>query len=466
MALPWLTLHGLVTLMALLVYVMASHVMQQRRHPSAAIGWVLFILLLPYAALPLYLLFGARKLARKGMPVPNQLQGPLGSDKDIWLAQVTAALGQPPPAAYHDLSIHPDGGAALRALLEVIDGARHTLDVCTFIISADLVGAVVCEHMAARACAGVKVRLLLDGAGRIMGGQADLSTLTAAGGAVGLFVPSLHAPFRGHLNLRNHRKMVVADTGHQEERFWCGGRNLAAEYFEGELGVPAWHDLSFDARGPLVRQAAALFQNDWAFAIGEESSAPASLPLDAADSCSEPAHGAQVIASGPDQSDDTVHALLVSAAYQARTRMALVSPYVVLEDALLMALCMAARRGVKVDLLLPARSNHRLADIVRHRSLRELAGAGVRIWMAPQMLHAKAVVVDDVMAVAGSANLDGRSLFLNYELMVAFHDPADVGRFGAWFESEKSSAAPYVARPPTLWRDIGEGLMLWIGFQI
>jgi cardiolipin synthase len=276
----------------------------------------------------------------------------------------------------------------------------------------------------------------------------------------------LRAPFRGHLNLRNHRKMVAVDAGHEEEILWCGGRNLAAEYFEGNPGVPAWHDLSFDARGPLVRQAAALFQSDWAFSTGEEFPAPDSPPQGATDSSCETAHGAQVIASGPDQSDDTVHALLVSAAYQARTRMALVSPYVVLEDALLMALCLAARRGVKVDLLLPAHSNHRLADIVRHRSLRALAGAGVRIWLAPQMLHAKAVVVDDVMAMAGSANLDGRSLFLNYELMVAFHQPADVAAFGAWFDREKSTAVPYVARAPTLWQDIGEGLMLWIGFQV
>jgi cardiolipin synthase A/B len=90
----------------------------------------------------------------------------------------------------------------------------------------------------------------------------------------------------------------------------------------------------------------------------------------------------------------------------------------------------------------------------------------VRVWLAPQMLHAKATIVDDALALVGSANLDGRSLFLNYELMVAFHDAGDVGRFAAWFDRERSTARRYVAQPPGLWRDVGEGLLLWIGFQI
>lgn len=121
---------------------------------------------------------------------------------------------------------------------------------------------------------------------------------------------------------------------------------------------------------------------------------------------------------------------------------------------------------MQVDVLLPARSNHRLADIARHRSLRALAGAGAQVWLAPTMLHAKVAVIDDVLALAGSANLDSRSLFLNYELMVAFHDQRDVARLGTWFDRERSTARAYVAQPPGLWRDVGEGLVLWLGFQL
>jgi cardiolipin synthase A/B len=176
--------------------------------------------------------------------------------------------------------------------------------------------------------------------------------------------------------------------------------------------------------------------------------------------------GAQLVASGPDQADDTLYALLVTAAYRARRRIALATPYFVPESALLMALCLAARRSVSVDLLLPARSNHRLSDLARSRALRSLAAAGGHIWLAQGMLHAKLAVIDDTLALAGSANLDSRSLFLNYELMLAFHEAADVRRFAAWFDRERAPARAYVASQPGLMRDVAEGMLLWLGFQL
>ena len=457
----WLSLHGLFTVTGLLVYVVATHALQQRRRPSAAIGWVLFMLLLPYAALPLYLLFGTRKLARSGGARAATPTNPRGADASAWPFEMAAALGQPRPASYRALCIHADGADSLRALLELIDGAAHTLDVCTFMLGRDPVGKAVIAHLAAKARSGVRVRLLVDGVGRMMGGWPDLSPLTRAGGRIGLFAPLLRFGLKGRTNLRNHRKLAVADAGGAAERLWCGGRNLAAEYFEAQAGHTPWHDLSFDLQGSLVRQAADLFRRDWAFAAGPEAPAVQPVPVAA------PGEAAgQIIASGPDEADDTVQVLLVSAGFRARTRMALVSPYVLLDGALLMALCLAARRAVQVDLLLPARSNHRLADIARHRSLRALADAGVRVWLAPQMLHAKAAIIDDVLALAGSVNLDSRSLFLNYEFMAAFHDAGDIARFSAWFERERRAARLYDARPPGLWRDFLEGLVLWIGFQL
>ncbi len=464
----WLSLHGLITVTGLLLYVVVSHVLQQRRHPSAAIGWVFFMFLLPYAALPLYLLFGTRKVTRAGRSRADTRTFPHSADGSAWPAEVAAALGQPFPAKYRALCIHADGAESLRALLELIDGARNTLDVSSFMLGRDTIGEVVISHMAAKARSGVQVRLLLDGVGRMMGGWPDLSPLVRAGVWVRLFAPLMHFNLNGRTNLRNHRKLAVADAGCETERLWCGGRNLAAEYFEAQPGCAVWRDLSFDLQGPLVRQAADLFRHDWVFAVAAGPSATDAAGADAKPipvaAPGEPA--GQIIASGPDQADDTVHALLVSASYRAGTRMSLVSPYVLLDDALLMALCLAARRGVKVDLLLPARSNHRLADIARHRSLRALAAAGVRVWLAPHMLHAKAAIIDDVLALAGSTNLDSRSLFLNYEIMVAFQDASDIARFSVWFDLERRDACLYDARPPGLWRDFVEGLVLWIGFQL
>ncbi len=459
----YFSVHGLVVVLGLLVYVVVSHLTEQRRHPTAAIAWVLFIMLMPYAAVPIFLAFGSRKQAR-----PRSARGhhvaPLAGDGS-WVLQTLHALGQPAPAAYRELHIHADGSQALQSLWQHLDAARESIDICTFILGRGPVGARVLDVLCAKARAGVRVRLLLDGMGSLMAGRPDLRPLRAAGAGVVLFVPPLHSPLKGRTNLRNHRKMLIVDASLESRRLWSGGRNLAAEYFEGTPGHAPWHDLSFDLGGPLVRQASALFERDWAFANTER--APEEMPPeDEQDGNDTPAHGAQLVASGPDQVDDTVYALLLSAAYQARRRIALVTPYFVPDAALVMALSLAARRGVAVELLMPARSNHRLSDIARGRAVRALAQAGVRIWLAPQMLHAKLAVIDEQLALAGSANLDSRSLFLNYELMMAFHEPADVQGFADWFRREKQSARLYTLRKPGLLRDVAEGMVLWVGFQL
>ena len=157
---------------------------------------------------------------------------------------------------------------------------------------------------------------------------------------------------------------------------------------------------------------------------------------------------------------------LVTAFFRARERIIAVTPYFVPDSTLLMALTLAARRNVQVDLVIPAKSNHRMADLVRHRALRELAQAGARIRLVPQMIHAKAVVVDESLALAGSANLDARSLFLNFELMVAFYRPEDVRRFADWIDRQAGSASHYVPRAPGLLRDVLEGMVLWLAFQL
>ena len=361
-----------------------------------------------------------------------------------------------PAASFRSLRIHDNGEQALHALWEQIDSATHALELCTYILGADPMADALCEKLASKAREGVKVRLLLDGVGRMLGGHRNLKALAAAGVDVALFVPPLHSPRRGRVNLRNHRKMVVADGSW----LWCGGRNLTALYFEGAPGVTSWKDLSFDLHGALAERALECFERDWAVATDKSRKKHVPPP--------ETASGpiAQLIPSGPDQTEDTVYALLLTALFKSRERIVAVTPYFVPDPTLLMALTLAARRNVAVDLVLPAKSNHPMADLARHRALRELAGAGARVWLDPQMIHAKAIVVDNAMALAGSANLDERSLFLNFELMVAFYGPDDVLRFADWIHRQASGARRYIPRQPGLVRDVAEGLVLWLAFQL
>ena len=115
---------------------------------------------------------------------------------------------------------------------------------------------------------------------------------------------------------------------------------------------------------------------------------------------------------------------------------------------------------MQVHLIVPARSKHRLADLGRERALRQLSTAGARVWLAPGMVHAKAVVIDDSMALTGSVNLDARSLFLNYEHMTAFYDREPVQWLAHWCARHIATAQPHHARQPSWLRDIAEGKTL------
>lgn len=459
-----LTVHGIAGMAGLLIYAITSHTRRQRRHPSAAIAWVISLALLPYLSLPLYLLFGSRKIQRDPTrpTAPLALRPPCPATTAQRFQYLAAAMGLPGASAYRQLSIHEDGAAALEALRSVVLGAADTLDLSTFLLGRDPLGQEVTALLMQCARKGVRVRLLIDGLGIYLGGRPKMKQLRAAGVHVALFVSPWHSPRPGRTNLRNHRKLVIADG----QRLWTGGRNLAAEYFVGDPGSPRdkppWVDLSFDLAGDLVQHAQAQFEHDWCFATHATAPGTAAPATAAASEQTQ----AQLIASGPDQSDDTLYALLVSSVFAARTRIIVITPYFVPDATLLLALTLAARRGVRVDLVLPRRSNHRLADLARHAALRDMSEAGARVWLSPRMLHAKAVIVDDDLALAGSANLDERSLFLNYELMFAFYTPVEVQRFMNWIERQRSGAALYHARPPGVVREFGEGLIRWLAFQL
>ncbi len=161
-----------------------------------------------------------------------------------------------------------------------------------------------------------------------------------------------------------------------------------------------------------------------------------------------------------------MHALLIDGCFRARRRLLAVTPYFVPDSSLETAMRLAARRGVRIDLCLPATSNHVLADFARNRPLRALCKVGVRVHLLPRMNHAKAVVFDENLALCGSVNLDSRSLLLNYESAVVFYGRRDIDWLAAWIEALLAEASAYDPRPAGLWRDLAEGLLLSVAYQL
>ena len=483
--------HAAFVAAGLLLYVLVTRARQQRRHPYAALAWVLGIAAFPYLGVPLFLLFGTRKTVRPSTPRQPVPAGPWARLAPAWATGLLAALGVPEARPQAALRFHADGAQALAELRALIASAERTLDVCTYVLGDDQVGAAVADELAARARAGVRVRLLIDSVGSLRSRRSHDARLRAAGVRVRRFMPALRNPRRGRTNLRNHRKLVVADG----LRLWGGGRNLADEYFIGRAGEAPWIDLSFSAEGALATQAMALFEGDWRIALGlrrasgvpyaeralrHEALLHAYQPADASAAAlasappvasGDAAPSPQValahwVPSGPDFHEDVLHALLVSAAFHAQQRLLLATPYFVPDEGLLEALLLAAKRGVRVTLLLPRRSNHRLADLARGRAVRALVEHGVEVRLLPTMLHAKAVVVDQALALCGSANLDSRSLFINYEAMAACYGRAEIDWLAGWITRCAADGEPASARPPGLLRDVLEGVVGALAFQL
>ena len=445
--LPELTAH----LGFLLALLFLANLLSQKRAPSSTMAWLLVILFLPYVGVPLYLMLGGRKMnrmARRKARVYVRDPSPPASASSSQVDRLLHTMGVPPARAGNRVQLLADGQEAYRVLERILEEARSTIHITTYILGRDGVGRELIALLARRAASGVTVRLLLDDLGSWRVGRRFLGPLLQAGGRVAFFMPVLHLPFRGRTNLRNHRKLVVADG----QVGITGGMNLAFPYMGPDPGPGYWRDLSVLVEGPAAADLEELFFSDWAFATGEElgdhsPGDPLSSRADPPDPDPDRSDVIQVVASGPDVADDPLYESLLTLLFSARDRVWIVTPYFVPDETLARALTLAARRGVDLRLVLPERSNHLSADLARGSYVRELHLAGGKVLLyQPEMLHAKAVVVDETLAVIGSANMDNRSLFLNYEVALLLHGRDRVVQVADWARSLFPACQPYHPR--------------------
>src|ERR1700730_13755784 len=265
---PRVTLHSLVVATSVLVYVLTTRAEHERRPPSIAIAWVLGMLAVPYIALPSYLMFGRRKLPRKVLPSSG-----IRAHCAHWAEDLIESFGLA-PSAPSSVRLHRDGEESASALFNTMSSAIERLDICTYILGNDPFGREAMQCMIERARSGVQVRFLIDGVGALQLPRSCLKDLNIAGVQTAIFSPLFARKTQGPRNLRNHRKMVIADGA----QLWAGGRNLAAEYFIGLKGAKPWGDLSFDLQGPVAAAAAAQFEADWVAAGGKPATAAGASP--------------------------------------------------------------------------------------------------------------------------------------------------------------------------------------------
>lgn len=424
-----LTIAGFLLAMALVLRIMG-----EKRQPGGAMAWLLAIALVPYIGVPLFLLLGDRKLRRevrsKGPLYTRQAGGVIDTDVMTEGGPGMVRAGMPMPRTGNATDLHFSGESAHAALMRLFENARHSINVTTFILGRDETGRSVVELLAKKAREGVEVRLLLDGLGCIRSSGRFTGPLRDAGGRVAEFMPVLPLRRKWSANLRNHRKIAVVD--HQAAMI--GGMNLATEFMGPEPSDARFVDSAVFVEGPIVADIETVFFGDWKYVTDEAPPKPDSLP--GASGLFVPGEATstlQVVASGPDVPEDTFTDAMLCAIMDARERIWLVTPYFVPDEPLLRTLAVKARAGKDVRVLVPMRSNHRLADLARGPALREIAAAGGRVYAYPKgMVHAKAMVFDSTLAVTGSPNLDMRSMYLNFEIALFHYSRPEIERVASW----------------------------------
>ena len=453
-----------------------------RRSSAATLAWALALLALPYVGAAVYLFFGPRRLYRKklryararrqiGQVAPGlgtTAGDGMGEEMRVryrQLARLATELGQPAPLrADEPVTLYVDGDDCYAAIEAAIRAATHHVHLEYYIWEPGCAGDRLRDALAERARAGVKVRLLLDDVGS--GGTSDdyFATLTRAGGELAWFNPLRISRFRPTLlNFRTHRKIVVVDG----RIGFTGGMNVSdVQSSDGSAhsGRPdkghtlEWRDTHLRIVGAPVSALQRVFLDDWAFAFGACKVEPAHFPASGRDPAGP---SVQVIASGPDDSVFAIQQFKFAAIASCRQSLSITTPYLVPDEATLSAIKSAALRGVNVRLLVPKQGDSTLVTAAGRSYYDELGAAGVVVFeYGPAMLHAKTMVIDDTVAVVGTANLDNRSFRLNFEVIAVVYDAAAARQLGTIFDRDLRSAVRY--RPPTGKRPLGERLMFGV----
>ncbi|MGA6927466.1 MAG: cardiolipin synthase [Desulfosarcina sp.] len=399
------------------------------RTSQGTIAWVMALFFFPYLAVFFYLMFGARRIRdyaaahQSGTTDIHHLGKMLRQDPRIRELMVREApsidvlsdIYQLPAMKGNRCTLLIDGTPTFESILKGIADARHYILVQFFIVHADKLGRRLKSALIERARAGVKVYFLYDRIGSVGLSRAYARDLRAAGVRVGHFRVGRGWLNRFRINFRNHRKIVVVDG----EKSWVGGHNVGDEYLGGGRSrFTIWRDTHVKMAGPVTLAVQLSFVEDWHWACGQLPDVSWAPPPEFGD---EPA---LCIPTGPGDMVESCSLMMVQAINASTRRCWMFSPYFVPDVAVIKALQLAAMRGVDVRILIPAKPDKRVVWWAAHSYLAEVAVAGVRMYTYREgFMHQKVFLVDDRLAGIGTANLDNRSLRINFEITMVFTDP-------------------------------------------
>lgn len=419
------------TLVSIFLFVLAVAVVlraitRPHRTPTSRVAWVAVILFVPLLGVIAYFLLGetsiGRERVRKLKAAEAHLQLPtdqehalvgLSSDH-VALFDLIQSINGFAPVKGNSVELAANSDAAIDGLVADIAAAQESIHISFYIWLDDTNGGKVVEAICAAAQRGIMCRVMVDALGsRAFVRGHRWAQMRDAGAHLAVALNDIHRAGNfalGRVDLRNHRKIVVIDNSIS----YVGSQNCADPAFRTKPKFAPWEDIFFRCEGPLVRQEQWLFLTEWEAETGEILASDFTRARPVAE-IPDGIVGA-MFGTGPTSRAGAMSEVFVASIYAARNELTISTPYFVPDSAMLSALCAAPRRGVKTTLIVPKRNDSWFVGAAAHSNYEALLEAGVELYeYLPGLLHSKSLCADGQITLVGSANMDRRSLDLNYE---------------------------------------------------
>lgn len=421
---------ALYALFSVLGILSALEAILKTRTAQGAVAWAIVLLGMPIIFVPLYLIFGRRKFRGYAMAKRSankeviRLVQRLSEDFDDFLTsentrhQLTALekLADLPFSTSNSAELLIDGDRAFSHMFAHIRNARTYVLLEYYIIRDDDIGQELANLLLEKAASGVNIYCLYDEIGSFQLPRQYLQKLRKGGVNITAFNSTKGLGNRLQLNFRNHRKILIVDGEYAN----IGGMNIGDEYRHRHPRLSPWRDTSISIRGPAVQAVQLAFAEDWYWACDQLPTL--NWQVTASDQAN---YDSLILASGPADTVDSCALMFLDLIHQAKDRLWIVSPYFVPDSPVILALQLAAMRGVDVRIMLPKNPDKLLIQLSSYSAIKETIAKGVQFYYYQEgFLHQKVMLIDDELAMVGTANLDNRSFRLNFEIcaLIRNHD--------------------------------------------
>lgn len=423
----------------------SGHALLTKTDSRAAFGWIALCIILPLAGPVLYLIFGinrvytaARKhyLTKLSKDSIDTVAEPAGTDFRP-LSMVGERVVRKGLTSCDEVLVLNNGEALYPAMLEAIEKAQQQVLLCTYIFDRDETGLRFVAALAAAKARGLEVKVIVDGMGEWMSLRRIGPILRKHGIEFIRFNPITLFPPALNINLRSHRKMLIIDKRYA----FTGGSNIGDRHLAAREANP--HrvlDVHFRLQGRIVEELEWGFRRDWHYCKGHRDLEPYHHDIP---NRPDAAVWSRMILDGPNKSSDRLSDVMLGVISAAKHRVWIMTPYFLPTLDLIGALVAAQLRGVDVQILLPGLNNIKPAHWASRNILRQVLESDIRVAYQPgPFIHSKLLLIDAHYSLIGSANMDPRSLRLNYELGVELFSADTNRQLSDYFQARSAVTSP------------------------